>query len=138
VPLNTSALGKAVLAWHPELWDHVPLVTCTPRSITDRALLRDELETVRAEGYAVDEEEYFSGVVCVAVPVYDATGTAVAALSVSGPAVRFDRARAVAAVPRLMEAGARVSHLLGYRGQYPRRFEDVGTQRAQLKEEVDE
>jgi IclR family KDG regulon transcriptional repressor len=126
VPLNASAMGKAVLAWRPELWRDVPLVACTPRSITDRATLLAELETVRAEGYAVDEEEYFSGVVCVAVPVYDGTGTAVAALSVSGPAVRFDRSRAVAVAPRLMEAGARVSHVLGYRGEYPPRSGEAG------------
>ena len=52
------------------------------------AALIDELEVIRARGFAIDNEEYTPGVFCLAVPVYDAGETATTALSVSVPVTR--------------------------------------------------
>lgn len=84
-----SGLGKVLLAALPpdQLENFIldgDLVALTPHTITDRARLRAELETVRRKGYAVDNREYHADMRCVAVPVRDAQGAVVAALSVSG------------------------------------------------------
>jgi IclR family KDG regulon transcriptional repressor len=92
-PAHCTALGKALLAYQPEgavrqavsgrLHSH------TPHTITRISALVDELEKVRQAGFAVDEEEYQPGVVCVAAPVFDNVQEVVAAISASGPADRM-------------------------------------------------
>ena len=84
-----SGLGKVLLAALPpdRLENFIldgDLVALTPHTITDRAQLVAELETVRARGYAVDDCEYQADMRCIAVPVHDGEGQVVAALSVTG------------------------------------------------------
>src|SRR5215212_2298172 len=78
-----TGLGKVLLAALPEdrLAAHLgrqPLARRTPLSITDPAVLRDELDRVRAAGYAIDDEESNEGVRCIAAPIVDGTGVTVA------------------------------------------------------------
>ena len=94
-PLHCTALGKAILAFLPEseantLLDGYPLVKKTPRTITQKAHLREHLALVREHGVAIDLEENLSGVTCVAAPIFDHSGRVVAALSVSGPTSRMN------------------------------------------------
>jgi IclR family acetate operon transcriptional repressor len=73
----------------------------TQRTITDRARLDAEIETVRNQGYAVDDEEHALGLRCVAAPVFDEFGRAVAAISVSGPGARIPPER-IASLGRMV------------------------------------
>ena len=98
IPAHTSGSGKALLAWRsPEdlaaLFDGEPLAASTPRTLTSMAALEQDLERVRRQGYAIDDEEHELGVACVATPVMDAAGQALAAISVTGPAPRIDPGR---------------------------------------------
>jgi len=61
----------------------------TDRTITSPATLRAELATVHRDGYAIAISELEAGLVAVAVPVFDASDTCVAALSISGPDFRL-------------------------------------------------
>jgi len=61
----------------------------TEHTITTPAALHDELAAVRRNGYATATAELEEGLAAVAAPVFDGTGTCVAALSVSGPAYRM-------------------------------------------------
>jgi len=93
-PLHSTALGKAILAFMPEaevtaLLDGYPLVKKTPKTITQKAHLREHLALVREHGVAIDLEENLSGVTCLAAPIFDHAGRVVAALSVSGPSSRM-------------------------------------------------
>jgi DNA-binding IclR family transcriptional regulator len=93
-PLHCTALGKAILAFLPEaevntLLDGYPLVKKTPKTITQKAHLREHLALVREHGVAIDLEENLSGVTCLAAPIFDHAGRVVAALSVSGPSSRM-------------------------------------------------
>ena len=93
-PLHCTALGKAILAFLPEaevntLLDGHPLIKKTPRTITQKAHLREHVALVREHGVAIDLEENLSGVTCVAAPIFDHAGRVVAALSVSGPSSRM-------------------------------------------------
>lgn len=98
VPVHSTAVGKATLAAMPEpeaqaLIAALDLVASTPHTRADRTSLLTELERVRADGFAIDEEEQELGVRCVAVALPTVAGLR-AAVSVSGPAERFTVARA--------------------------------------------
>lgn len=116
IPAHVTAVGKALLAERPPdevlaLYEDVGFAAFTPSSITSRGALIDELETIRTQGYAFDNEESNLGVQCVAAPVRDATGAAVAAISITSPTVRMDRDRFV----KLTRQGAEeISKRLGY------------------------
>ncbi|MFJ9690948.1 IclR family transcriptional regulator [Kitasatospora sp. NPDC101183] len=89
-PLHSTALGKVLLAWpRPgeegapvELGGLSPLTPFTDRTITEPALLDEELAKVRDRGYALNDGESAAGVRTVAVPVLDAAGQARFALAV--------------------------------------------------------
>jgi DNA-binding IclR family transcriptional regulator len=92
-PFHCVANGKALLAYFSasdvERLTAGPLTRFTPRTITDRAGLRRELEWVRRHGYAQARGEVEEGLNAVAAPVFDPRGHIVAAVSVSGPAYRL-------------------------------------------------
>ncbi|AYF97619.1 IclR family transcriptional regulator [Protaetiibacter intestinalis] len=108
--LHATALGKAILAFSPqpdvdELLAH-PLAALTRATITDPDALRTELARVRRAGAAYDLAESFDGLFCVAAPVRDRRGAAVAALSVTGATARAQAERfapAVIATARTLE-----------------------------------
>lgn len=83
-----------MLAFLPEseikriLGEH-PLAKKTPKTITQRAHLFEHLASVRDQGVAFDMEENLGGVTCVAAPIFDPAGRAMAAFSVSGPTSRM-------------------------------------------------
>ena len=95
IPAHTSGSGKALLAWRPAedlaaLFEGAELAASTPRTLTSVAALEHDLESVRRQGYAIDDEEHELGVACVATPILDADGQPLAAISVTGPAPRID------------------------------------------------
>jgi DNA-binding IclR family transcriptional regulator len=88
LPAHCTASGKALLAALPadEARRLYPLNTrlppLTPQSITDVSALMRELAETRARGYAIDNEELATGMMCVGVAVPDRTGQAVGAVAV--------------------------------------------------------
>jgi DNA-binding IclR family transcriptional regulator len=117
--LHSTSMGKAVLAFLPEeeqtaLVNKLPLPPCTPATITERGLLAKELAAVRKQGFAIDNEENEAGVRCIGAPIFDHTGYAFAAISISGPAYRLSLARLKALARPLVEATAAVSARLGH------------------------
>lgn len=93
IPAYCTGVGKAMLAFDPELTERIvggELTRWTPHTITDPDRLRAELARVRADGIAYDREEVRQGLVCVAAPVRGPNGRPVAAMSVSGPANSFN------------------------------------------------
>ncbi len=85
------------------------LVARTPRSITNAADLEAEFERIRAQGYSLSNEENFEGIVAVAVPVKNAQGQVLAALTMHGPLPRLSVEGCEAHVPRLRQAAQRVA-----------------------------
>lgn len=86
--MHASAQGKIFLAFGRQTRVHqiaeTELTRFTERTITSRAGLIAEVEAVRKHGYATAPEEVLPGINTVAVPVFDRTETAVAALAVVG------------------------------------------------------
>jgi IclR family acetate operon transcriptional repressor len=106
VPAHSAGAGKALLAARaPEalerLREQEPLRAFTPRTLTTTADLLRDLARIRRRGFSIDNEEHEVGVTCVAAPVHDHTGEAVAAISVSGPTPRM-RATGLAELGELL------------------------------------
>lgn len=120
VPLHCTAVGKAMLAYWPEeelarlIAEGLPAHTAN--TITNPLRLQRELEAVRQQGYAVDDEERELGVRCLASPVWDADGRLVAALSISGPSGRVTPERFAELGAMVRQAAAQLSQRLGYGG----------------------
>jgi DNA-binding IclR family transcriptional regulator len=85
---HAVANGKVLMAYGA-LGVPEHLKRYTAQTITSRDALSAELKTIRENGYATAVAELEEGLVAVASPVLDASGTCVAALSVSGPAFRM-------------------------------------------------
>jgi DNA-binding IclR family transcriptional regulator len=95
------------------LLDNLPLEQFTHRTITDRDLLESELDRILSTEYAVDNEEYVLGVSCVAVPVKDKHGDAVASIAIHAATARLPLNQAMEYIPQLREAATRISNTLG-------------------------
>ncbi len=93
-PPHCTALGKALLSHSSVAAVQAvcsrPLLRLTAHTVTHPERLVGELHRVRVEGLAYDREECALGLVCVAAPILDERGQAVAAVSVSGSSNRFD------------------------------------------------
>jgi IclR family transcriptional regulator, acetate operon repressor len=94
---HARAGGKLMLAFMSEdlrerYLQNNPLRPLTARTITDRTTLDEELREIRERGYATEDEEFHSGVSCVAAPVLDA-GFLIAGYSISVPTHRFHERR---------------------------------------------
>ena len=102
-PLYCTGVGKAILATLPgdeleDIWTHSNVQKLTDKTITDLEELRSQLVEVRANGYAIDDEENELGVRCVAVAIPGADGRAESAFSISGlaPYMTPERIRRIA------------------------------------------
>ena len=84
----------------------------TPRTITGREALLEELERTRARGYGLEDEERELGARTVSAPVRDFTGQIAAGLSISAPTARMSARRMEELVPLLLETAGRLSRIL--------------------------
>ena len=120
-PAHCTAIGKVLLASLPESELKALLKTyefkpITPRSITSTSLLDQELQRVKNQGFAFDDEEFSQGIRCLAAPVRNFTGDVVATIGISGPVFRVSLDRVAQLTEFLKAAAYRLSQLLGYPG----------------------
>ncbi len=122
LPVHCSALGKVLVGCadpsvRKSYYENVVtsgLEAVTPDTVVDGAKLNDLFRTVGGQGYALDLGECEVGLNCIAAPVYGGSGEVVAALSVSGPAVRLSEDVLFSKVlPVLTAAARRLSDSLG-------------------------
>ncbi|HEY9053212.1 MAG TPA: IclR family transcriptional regulator [Rectinemataceae bacterium] len=117
-PSYCTGVGKCLLAYQPaEEIDRVlksKLEPRTPRTMSDPGLLRAELDKVRRQGKARDDEEFVLGLVCCAAPIRDREGLVRAAISVSVPTIRASAERLANFEAAVSEAADTISRSLGY------------------------
>jgi len=118
-PLHCTAIGKALIAHlSPEelarVLGQAGLTRYTPRTMTTLRELIPHLESVRVRGYAVDDEEFDSGVRCVAAAIHDYRGKVVASMGISGPSIRVTLERIPELGEIVLQAAGQVSRLIGY------------------------
>jgi DNA-binding IclR family transcriptional regulator len=120
LPLHATGVGKVLLAYAPQAFvDEVVgagLSRYTPHTITTDAELRRALADVRRGGLAYAHQEMGLGLVSVAVPVYDAERSVVAALSVVGRLSRYQLRQLSAAVRTAGASASREMSEAGMRG----------------------
>ncbi|GCF15870.1 IclR family transcriptional regulator [Haloarcula mannanilytica] len=98
VYLHCTALGKAILAFRPrdevaEILDTHGLPEMTRQTITDRDTLFEELDRIRKQQYAIDDEERLAGLCCVSAPITDRADRSIGAISVACPVHRISENR---------------------------------------------
>ncbi len=119
-PLHSTGVGKLMLTQYtPEklnmLTQQKGLVFLTPHTLASVQALKRELEIIRKQGYAVDDEECELGARCVAAPIYNYQNRIVAAISVSGPISRITRKRTQELAALVVEAADKISATLAYK-----------------------
>lgn len=117
VPAHCSATGKLFLsqmspAQRRRLLANVPLEAFTGNTLTTFEALEQELDQVRAQGYAFDHEEFLPGLLCLGVLVPAPQGNSNMGLAVQAPIMRFSKEKALSFLPKLqaaVEAIARIN-----------------------------
>ena len=114
LPAYCTSMGKVLLAGldgdgFAAFLEKASLKPNTPKTITDPAALREAIEKVRRDGFAVADEELELGLRSIAVPIHDGTGRIVAALNVSTQTARLSVAEMKREIlPKLKTAAARI------------------------------
>lgn len=112
LPIHATAAGKAILAHidhqqREEIIDNIEFDSITEGTVDDRAELETELETIREQGYAIDDQERLENIRCVAAPILQ-EDTVVASISVSGPITRFQGSLFTDELPTQVQDAANV------------------------------
>ncbi|PZX34428.1 IclR family transcriptional regulator [Cupriavidus phytorum] len=117
VPAHCSATGKLFLAQlapaqRQRLLANVELERYTQNTLTDHGQLEAELERVKRDGYAMDDEEFLPGLVCIGVLVPAADGgKSNLGLALQAPVMRVSRDKAVQLLPALQRAAAALAKI---------------------------
>ena len=122
VPIYCTAIGKAILGYLEEAEIRVILEGTEYVAFTENTVSSCDEFIVRAKesakrGYAWDDEERELGVRCIAAPIFDINGQAIAAVSVSAPAMRLSIEQGEGYSLDLMQAARKISEQLGYAGE---------------------
>ncbi|MCW1952541.1 MAG: IclR family transcriptional regulator [Octadecabacter sp.] len=109
-PMHASGIGKALLSEWPQKRVAAMIAAQQPEEFTEHTLttqdaLMDDMQATLARGYSFDAEEKNIGMRCIAAPVFDISGEAVAGLSISGPVARMTDAK-IAEFGALVRASA--------------------------------
>jgi DNA-binding IclR family transcriptional regulator len=115
LPLHCTAEGKVLAAGmdNDKLQSIAKILRLeqkTVNTIVTRPAFLKEISQVRLQGFALSEEEWVGGLRSVAVPIYSRPGKVLAAISLSGPAVRMTQSVVKSAQGRLVECADRISH----------------------------
>jgi DNA-binding IclR family transcriptional regulator len=118
VPMHCTAIGKLLLSqMSPKQRGRFlmssPLSQYTQNTITEPAALQRELARVRKKGISTDDQEFMSGVVCVAVPITGANARVCAGLAISAPHARLTLDDALRYLPLLQDAARKLSQIFG-------------------------
>jgi DNA-binding IclR family transcriptional regulator len=115
--LHSTSVGKALLAWLPKqemeaIVRQQGMKKRTPKTINTMSRLLADLDLVREQGYAVDNEENSLGARCLGAPISDTAGNVAAALGVSGTLTQVDEENLPRIVDALKESARRISRQL--------------------------
>jgi len=118
---HSCAVGKVLLAFlsdseRDEIIAQKGLPRMTKNTIVNLGQLKKHLADVRAQGYAIDDEENEEGIRCIAAPVMSDRGNVIAAISISGPTVRMTEKRIHHKLKAgVMKTALDISKKLGYK-----------------------
>lgn len=116
VPVHCSASGKLFLAGmtpaqRQRLLSHTPLEAFTHKTLTQWDALEEEIKQVKRQGFALDNEEFLPGLLCVAVLVPSTTGRSNLCVAVQAPIMRLTPDKALSLLPALHRAAEALSRI---------------------------
>ena len=116
VPVHCSASGKIFLSQMSpsqrlRLLSHAPLEAYTPKTITQPEALETEIKLVKRQGFALDNEEFLPGLLCVAMLVPASVGRSNLCIAVQAPLMRLTADKALALLPALQRAADALSQI---------------------------
>jgi DNA-binding IclR family transcriptional regulator len=118
--VHATSVGKAIVAYIPQaqveqIVRKSGMEKRTPKTIVTLPRLLKELEKIRAQDYAVDDEENNLGARCVAAPIFDEHGSIEASLGLSGTTQQVSPQTMPRIVESLKDAARHISMGMGYR-----------------------
>lgn len=121
--LHCSSTGKLFLAhlYRDKIAEIVAETRPTRRTVstlTTANELKREAELTLKRGYSLDNEEFNPGVRCLAMPVFGADGTVVAAIGITASTIRFTPERIPEMAAKVGSAAAELSRLMGHSGSH--------------------
>lgn len=123
LPMHCDAIGKIFLSQYtPEQLDDymqkIGLTVFTSNTIAARKDLDAELQNIREQGYAIDNEEHETGLRSIAAPIRDYTNNVIAGISVSGPSTRISLEQIEFFKNIVMETALKISRRFAYQKQF--------------------
>jgi DNA-binding IclR family transcriptional regulator len=119
VSLHCSATGKVLLAFAigaeniDEYYEGMKLEQRTDNTITSISEFKKEIQKILNQGYAVDNEEYYENVRCLAAPIKNAFGKTVAAIGITATTFRFKPEMTQSASTEVIRVATEISKKLG-------------------------
>lgn len=120
LPAYCTSLGRTLLAYKPfnevqEILKSIELKPYTPHTTTDLDTIKEDLERISKDGYAINNQEFEIGLLSAAAPVYDDRGEVVAAINISMSSARvsLDELKQKF-IPVLIKTAKEISNALGY------------------------
>ena len=119
-PVYCTSLGKTLLAFQSEeaqarIMAEIKFKPLTSHTITSQKEFLKEMKQIRLQGYALDRREIEEDVECIAAPIRNHLGNAVAAISISGPQKKIQTPREKEYVGWVTEAAEGISSRLGFK-----------------------
>ena len=113
-PMYCTGVGKSILAYLDknevcDVFNSSEIVKYTDNTITSLDMLLSELDTVRNNGYAIDNEEHEQGVCCIAAPILNLSQKPIASISLSAPKIRLDRKRIEELIPHVVKTAKKIA-----------------------------
>lgn len=116
-PVHCTGIGKVLMAFsvnrvENEL-DNYKFIQYTDKTICNKSDFKKELRKIKKQNYAIDDQEFEQGLICVAVPVFNQKNELVAALSAAGPSVRFKKDSLLEYVAILSKGASAIQQNIG-------------------------
>jgi IclR family pca regulon transcriptional regulator len=123
LPVYCASMGKVILAFLPEdeveeILSSIAFVPKTETTLITKTALLEELEQIRTDGFAINDEELEKGLRAVAAPIYNYTGQAFAATNIAWTTARRpDREAFAYFAEKIVPAAMQISRFMGYEPQ---------------------
>lgn len=120
VPIYCTALGKILVTPLSNdeivrMLDQKEIKKYTNNTKIDVNEILNDIYIAKTKGYAVDNEEFQTGVVCISAPIYDYRGKIIAAISISGSKNIFTKDKEEEIAMKVMETAKKISYRMGYK-----------------------
>ncbi|MBI9104948.1 MAG: IclR family transcriptional regulator [Spirochaetales bacterium] len=120
-PLHCTSHGKLFLTYNNEFsleeyFQANTLIKRTENTIIDLEAMQKEIETIRNQGYSMDEVEFVDDIRCCAAPIMDNKGSCIGAIGITSTIITFGKERIGEISKKVKDIALNISTEMGYRG----------------------